>query len=186
MSDEPGRGDNLILIGFRGSGKTSVAKRIAALTGRAHVDTDDLVQTIAGRTIKDIFDTNGEAEFRRLETDAVRAATNGVRQVISVGGGAVISEYNRSKLRAAGTCVWLKAQPEILFRRIEADERSAELRPALTDAGGVDEVRQLTTAREQYYAVLADETVETDALDVNRAADRIIELLHWSDQPHAE
>ena len=184
MSAAARRGDNLILIGYRGSGKTCVGRRIAAASGRPFVDTDDLVEASAGRSTSRIFESDGEAEFRRLETGAIREAVSANRQVISVGGGAVIAERNRSLLRAAGTCVWLKASAEVLMRRIEADPHSAERRPALTSAAPADEVRQLLVAREQYYEELANQTLDTENLDVRQAAERIIELMQWSDDRH--
>lgn len=184
MSVAHERGDNLILIGYRGSGKTCVGQRIAAVTGRAFVDTDDLIEAAAGRAISDIFESDGESEFRRLEADAIRRVAAGSRQVISVGGGAVLSRENRASLRAAGVCIWLKASPDVLWRRIEADEQSAARRPALTAAGGAAEVRQLLAAREQYYAELADESLDTDSLDVSQAAERIIEMMPRSSRRH--
>ncbi len=181
MTAPPQRGDNLILIGYRGSGKTCVGRLVASTAGRPFVDTDDLVEAAAGRGISRIFETDGEDEFRRLETDAIREAVSGNRQVISVGGGAVIIELNRLLLRSAGTCVWLKATPDVLIHRIEADHRRPDRRPALTSAAPADEVRQLLAARVPYYAELADQTLETENLDVRHAADRIIDLMQWSD-----
>lgn len=176
--------DNLILIGYRGSGKTCVGRLVAAASRRPLVDTDDLVEAAAGRGISRIFETAGEAEFRRLETDAIRKAVSASRQVISIGGGAVMAERNRSLLRAAGTCIWLKASADVLMRRIEADQGSPARRPALTNAAPAEEVRQLLAAREQYYEELANQTLDTEKLDVRQAAERIIELMHWSDDRH--
>lgn len=177
-------GDNLILIGYRGSGKTCVGRQIAAVTGRAFVDTDDLIETAAGRTISRIFESDGESEFRRLEAEAIRSVAARSRQVISVGGGAVLSEQNRAALRTAGLCVWLRASPDVLWRRIEPDEQNAARRPALTAAPGADEVRQLLADRQQYYAELAHESLDTDSLDVSQAAERIIEMMPGSSHRH--
>ncbi len=184
MTAAPRPRDNLILIGYRGSGKTCVGRRVAAASGRPFVDTDDLVEAAAGRGISQIFETDGEPEFRRLETDAIREAVSASRQVISVGGGAVMAELNRSLLRAAGTCVWLKAPADVLMRRIEADRHSPQRRPALTTAAPSYEVRQLLAAREQYYEALANQTLDTERLDVRQAAERIINLMQWSNERH--
>ena len=92
--------------------------------------------------------------------------------------------FNRASLRTAGDCVWLKASAEVLWRRIEADRHSAARRPALTGAAGADEVRQLLAAREQYYAELADDSLDTDTLDVSQTAERIIEMMPRSSHRH--
>lgn len=168
---------NLILIGYRGCGKSCVGRQLAARLGWRFVDTDELVEAAAGKPIRAIFEQDGEAAFRQQETGIVAQAAAGRRQVISVGGGAVLVEENRAILRAAGTRVWLTAPAEELQRRIEADPRSAATRPALTARAGLDEIRHLLGQREPLYASIAEHVVPTAGLSVEQVTDAVLAVL---------
>jgi len=145
---------NLVLIGFRGSGKTTVGRLLAEAAECAFIDTDALVVHLAGRDIATIFAEEGEAGFRRREAEAIRIATAKPDRVISVGGGAVEDESNRNQLRAYGTVVWLEAPPEILWQRIQSDPSTRTSRPNL-GCGGLEEVRTLLSHRARQYAQAA-------------------------------
>ena len=144
---------NVILIGYRGCGKTCVGREVAARLGWTFVDTDERIEA-QGRSIRQIFEQEGEPFFRRLETDVIAEVTRGTEQVIAVGGGAVLSEANRTALRAAGLCIWLTAPVAELHRRSLADPRSLATRPALTPRSGLDEIRHLLAQREPLYAAM--------------------------------
>jgi shikimate kinase len=174
---------NVILIGYRGCGKTSVGRLLATRLGWTLVDTDERIEAAAGRSIRDIFAQGGEAAFRRLEADAVAEVARGTRQVISVGGGAVLSEDNRRTLRAAGVRVWLTAPAEELYRRMRGDPRDARTRPALTGRGGLDEVRHLLAEREPLYAELADHVVPTGQRSVEQVVEAILAALGSGGSP---
>lgn len=165
---------NVVLIGYRGCGKTSVGRRLAARLGWPLVDTDERVEAAAGHSIQDIFATQGEPAFRQLETAIIAQVTRGTHQIISVGGGAVLSEANRATLRAAGPCIWLTAPVEALHQRILADPGTGATRPALTDRPGLDEVRHLLAQRQPLYAALADHVVDTVARSVEQVADAVL------------
>lgn len=164
---------NVVLIGLRGSGKTSVGRLLAQRWNWQFVDTDTLIESRTQRTIADIFAHAGEPEFRRLESEAIANVIRGHQQVISVGGGAVGGQSNRELLRNAGTCVWLTAPPEILLDRTQTDPRSATQRPNLRAIGGLDEVCALLREREPLYASVADIVIQTGELSVNQAADAV-------------
>jgi len=151
----------LVLLGYRGCGKTTVGRLVADQLGWEFVDTDELVERAAARTIATIFADDGEDAFRGLEAQAVADAVRRGRCVISVGGGAVASEPSRTLLSAAGPCVWLTAPAEELHRRLEADPRSASQRPALTDTPGLAEVERVLAERRPFYEAVADVQVET-------------------------
>ena len=152
---------NIVLIGYRGCGKTLAGRALASALGWACVDTDDRIAATAGRTIRAIFEQDGEPAFRALETQVIAEIVRGTRQVIAVGGGAVLSAVNLAALRSAGACVWLTAPPEELHRRIQADSGSRVNRPALTGYDSLDEVRRLLTQREPLYAATAHHVVAT-------------------------
>ena len=144
---------SIVLIGYRGSGKSTVGKRLADRLWQPFVDTDELIVRKAGKTIKEIFETEGEARFRDLESEVVREVSLLQEHVIALGGGALIREENRKALRDAGhKLIYLRCDPDVLFRRIQGDPETAKTRPALTNlGGGVDEIRKLLAEREPIY-----------------------------------
>ena len=153
---------NVILIGYRGSGKSTVGRLLAEQLGWTFVDTDALIESQAGSTIADVFATEGEAGFRAREGEAIVQITQDIRQVIAVGGGAVTDRRNVERLRGAGKVIWLTAPPEVLWQRISRDERSGTTRPDLTPAGGLDEVRAVLAGRQDIYRAAASLTFNTE------------------------
>lgn len=168
---------NIVLVGYRGCGKTRVGRELAARLGWTFVDTDERIAAAAGCTIRAIFEQEGEAGFRRREAAVLAEVARGRRQVISAGGGAVLAAASREALRAAGVCVWLTAPPEELWRRVQADPASAAARPPLTAHGGLDEVRHLLAQRAPLYAALADHVIETAGKPVARVAQEVLDAL---------
>lgn len=180
MSEERPR--NLILIGYRGCGKSAVGRALSAKLGWPHIDTDQEIERNAGRTIAAIFADEGEAAFRALESAAVAAVATGCGQVISVGGGAVLREENRAALRGAGTVVWLTAPVDLLLARMQTDPQTAQTRPALTTKSAAEEIRHLLGLREPLYASLADHIVATEQQSIPQVVAAILAAL-GSDQP---
>ena len=171
----------ITLIGYRGSGKSSVARLLADSLGMDRVDTDDLVEQMAGRSIRRIFEDDGEQEFRRLENDAIRQATQKQSVIIAVGGGAVLLEENRRQLKEAGPVIWLQADVATLARRIGMDESSTERRPRLTGQTIQDEVASVLAARLPLYSDAATMTIETDGLSPGEVVKEILQQLKRSE-----
>ena len=171
------RDEVVILIGYRGCGKTTVGRRLAERLGWDFLDTDETIQKDMGRTIHEIFESDGEAAFRRLEANLLDQALAGRRRVISAGGGAVLARRNRKALRAGGLCIWLTAPPEELHRRIIGDERSASQRPSLAKRPGLAEIEAVLQARLPVYEATADHVVGTVGRSVDEVVGAILELL---------
>lgn len=150
---------------------------MARRLGWTFIDTDELIETAAGRCIRDIFAQEGEKHFRALEKHVIGQATAVSRQVIAVGGGAVLSAGNRAALRRAGVCVWLTAPATELHRRLEADPRSGPARPPLTTRHGLAEVRHLLAQRRPLYAELADHVVPTRARSIAAVATAVLKAV---------
>jgi 3-dehydroquinate synthetase/shikimate kinase len=145
---------DLVLVGLPGSGKSAVGRRIASRHAATFVDLDDQIEQAAGRRIPEIFATDGEAAFRRLEREAVAALgppdpDPELRRVISPGGGAVVDPRNRWALYRGRVPVWLDVRPEVLGQRLR---RSPNVRPLVQGGDPVGRVRQLAAARERFYA----------------------------------
>jgi shikimate kinase len=157
----PGRG--VALVGYRGTGKSTVGRLLAGQMNREFVDIDLQIEARSGRSIDAIFAELGEPTFRDWEE---RTLAEILRQfpgtVVATGGGSVLREQNRRRLREFGDIVWLTAHPDELTRRLLADERSRRGRPALTPAGPIEEIAQVLGARMPIYEALADFVCETD------------------------
>jgi shikimate kinase len=166
----------VFLVGYRGTGKSTVARLLAHHLGWQWVDADDVLEGRAGMTIRQVFETEGEAGFRRRES-AVLEELCGLREhVIATGGGVVLSAANRQRLKAAGRVVWLTADPQTIRRRLEKDRTTGERRPVLT-VGGLAEIKELLRAREPLYRGVADHTVHTSGRSPEQVAGAIARRL---------
>jgi shikimate kinase len=165
---------NLVLIGYRCTGKTTIGRLLAEKLGWPLVDTDTLIQQKAGRNIKEIVAAGGWPEFRHLERNVVAEVAAADRQVISAGGGAILDEANRSALRRGGKVVLLTASAEKIWQRMKADPKTLAERPNLTDAGGIAEVLKVLAERQVAYQAARHLEVPTDRLSPEAAADRIL------------
>jgi shikimate kinase len=166
----------VLLVGMMGAGKSTVASVLAARLGWPLVDTDAIVEARARATVAEIFDCDGEAAFRSAESQAIAELEQAaVPLVVSVGGGAVISEANRQALRAAGTVVWLRARPSTLAARVGAGKS----RPLLLRSGLGPEaaLEQLAQERERYYQEAADISIDVDDISAGEAADLVMTAL---------
>ncbi len=163
---------NVVLIGYRGSGKTTVGRMLAERYDVSFVDTDELVVHKAGESIAEIFATGGERAFRKLEEAAIKLATKAKSRIISVGGGAIESIANQKALRKFGTIVWLQADAESIWHRISNDKVSQNQRPNLT-VGGINEVRSVLERRSPIYAELSQIAVATSGRPPTEVAEDV-------------
>lgn len=170
-----GDGPGLALIGYRGTGKSSVGRIVAARLGRPFVDADVELEARAGRPIRRIFDEDGEPAFRDLEQEVVADLAGRPGLVLATGGGAVLRPANRDALRRVGFVAWLTAPPEELARRLRADRRGLAVRPALTGAGILEEIRDVLAERLPLYRQTADVEVETLGLSTQQVAEAVID-----------
>lgn len=169
---------NLFLIGYRGSGKTTVAAHAAELLGWPWLDADAVLEARAGKSIKQIFADDGETAFRDLESAVVADLAAGKQQVVALGGGAILREQNRQALVGRGLVVWLQASPETLLARIAADPTTAQRRPNLTGQGGLAEIRSLLGERTPLYRQCADVAIDAEHLEPAEIARQIVAFLH--------
>ena len=171
------KSDVICLIGYRGTGKTSVAEQLASRLGRECFDSDREIESAAGRSIAEIFATDGEAHFRNLEREAVESVLAGGPRIVSLGGGAILREENRRRMAESATVVWLCAAAEIIHQRLATDPATASQRPNLTADGGLTEIQQVLEQRSPIYRECADLVVDTEGKDVAAVAAEILEQL---------
>ena len=163
----------IFLIGYRGSGKSTVGRLLADRLDWSFVDADSRIEERAGRTIRDIFEGDGEAAFRALETAVLTDLCTRTETVVATGGGIVLRDDNRSLLRNYGFVAWLVADPATLWARIQADPATTARRPDLA-GGGLTEVADLLASREPLYRACADVEVPVAGLSPDQAADAIL------------
>lgn len=161
------------LIGYRATGKSTIGRLLAAELDLPFFDSDRVIVDKVGRTIADIFQQDGEAEFRRIESQVVAELMSSKQAVIAWGGGVVLNEANRKSIKRSQYTFWLQASAENILQRIEQDENSLTNRPALTDLDALQEIQLLLDSRESAYRATADSEIETDG----RTADEIVEEL---------
>jgi shikimate kinase len=164
----------IFLIGYRGTGKTSVARELASHLAYHWVDTDDLIEQMTGKTIASIFADESEAGFREWESRVVTAVIRKRRTVVALGGGAVLREENRQAICATGPVVWLTASVETILERVAADSTTASRRPNLTTAGGRAEIETLLAIRTPHYRQCATLVVDTEGKTSAEVAAEIV------------
>jgi shikimate kinase len=152
----------IFLIGYRGAGKTSVARELACRLDYDWIDADDVVEREAGKTIAAIFADDGERAFREWEARVVAALSHKRRMVVALGGGAVLREDNREAICGAGPVVWLTASVDTILERVAADASTLIRRPNLTTVGGRQEIENLLAIRAPLYRRCATLVVDTE------------------------
>lgn len=167
---------SILLVGYRGSGKTTIGRKLADRLWQTFVDTDEMVTKSAGKTIKEIFDDGGEARFRDFETASLTDALKLEEHVISLGGGAIVRDLNRKLIRDSGhKVIYLKCDPAELWKRIQNDPTSAESRPNLV-GGGLEEIQTLLTQREPLYRQIMTAELDVTNLTIDEAMVRVVKL----------
>ena len=166
---------NIYLVGYRGTGKSTLAPLVAAALRTPDepwqaVDLDARLQTDTGRSIPDIFQSEGEAAFRALEHQTLINVSQERTQVVATGGGIVILPENRLLLRQTGWIVWLQASIKLIYDRISVDEEAGVRRPSLTGKSPLAEIEQVLQRRTPWYQEVADLTLAAEESPARLAA----------------
>jgi shikimate kinase len=164
--------NNIVLVGFMATGKSTVGRELARRLSLKMVDTDDMIEEKAGKTISEIFEEEGEAVFREMESQAARDVSYLSGHVIITGGGIVLRDQNMDALKKAGPVICLTASPEVILKRNQGTSH----RPILQTGDPLKKIRDLLEARSPFYA-RADYTIDTSNRTLQEVGDRIIEIL---------
>ena len=164
------RGKNIVLIGFMGSGKTTVGVK---LSYRFHIpveDTDKLIERRQGLSISEIFEREGEEAFRQMETELLsQIGQRRFGRILSVGGGTPVREENRELIRKCGMVFYLRAKPETIYNRLKGDTT----RPLLQCEEPLARIQELLAARQAAYEECADVIVDVDEMSQDEVVEQI-------------
>lgn len=174
----------VILIGYRGSGKSAVGRGLARHLEMAFADADLEIEQTIGLTIREIFAKGGEEEFRRRERDVMKTLLEKDHLVVATGGGAVLHPETRRQLVNADHVIWLTASPDILAQRISLDASSSSRRPSLTTGSALDEIAEVLASREPIYRECATLEVSTEHRSVEELIEEIASILTGPDSHH--
>lgn len=167
--------ERIFLIGYRGTGKSTVAQMLADRLGWTWCDADQVLEEQIGRSIRQIFATEGEAGFRDKESVILRELATRRHFVIATGGGVVLRPENRECLKSGAT-IWLTAEPQVIWRRMQADTTTGERRPDLAQ-GGLPEIEGLLRIRTPLYQACAEWNVDTSNRTPQQVSDQIFDWL---------
>ncbi|MGH8925778.1 MAG: shikimate kinase [Acidimicrobiia bacterium] len=167
----------LWLIGMMGAGKSTLGRIIADRKGWKYIDTDEVVTETAGRDISELFATEGEAGFRRRESEAIALVSSHPGAVVATGGGAILAEANVDTMRRTGLIFWLQAEPATLAARIAGEEKQGS-RPLIFDDDVEQTLRGMLDDRQNAYRTAADFVISTDLLSPEEAVDLVEALWH--------
>lgn len=165
---------NIFLIGYRCTGKTTVAEKLAELTGKTCIDADVMLVDTAKMTVAEIVEKFGWDNFRDRETDVLNELCELKNHIIATGGGVILREENIAAMKKAGSVIWLKASVETIAERLTADVKSDDQRPALTDKGVIKEIRETLDFRTPLYENAMDFAVETDKASIDEICQEIL------------
>jgi len=166
---------NLVLIGYRATGKTTIARLLAQRLGWEWIDADVEIERRTGKSIARIFAEDGEPAFRDLEAEVIADLCRRERLVLAAGGGAPLRPESREAMRASGKVVWLKALPETIRARMSGDASTGARRPNLTQQGGLGEIIELLGRREPVYRQSAHLEVDTEGKSPEAVAAEILD-----------
>jgi shikimate kinase len=175
------KGQGLALVGYRGTGKSTVGRILADRANRTFLDMDLELEARIARSVAAIFAEEGEPFFRDWEERTLaELLSSHPSAIVATGGGAVLRETNRRRLREFGFVVWLTADAAELARRLGSDPRGFDQRPALTSAGTIVEIAQVLEVRTPLYQEVADAVIETGRKNPDEVATAILE--RWTGQ----
>lgn len=162
---------NIVLIGFMGSGKTTIGKLVSQKLGYGFIDSDELIEQKCGMKVSDIFNLYGEEYFREVEARVISEISDYTRVIISCGGGAVKQKSNIDSLRKKGLIIWLKTCIDEIYKRIQYN---SVMRP-LANGKSKEELEQMMAAREELYKK-AHIFIDTSNKTINEIVDEIINI----------
>ena len=168
---------NVFLIGYRCTGKSSVGKLLSEKLDWPFIDTDSLLVSESGSSIKEIVENHGWHAFRKMEQAIVERVCTLDRRIVATGGGVVLNAANVAIMKKSGRLVWLRAEPATIKARMTRDQDTEAFRPALTSKDSFSEIEETLIKRYPFYKQAMDFFVDTDNVGLDVIVDSILENL---------
>ena len=168
---------NIVLIGYRGTGKTSVGIALAKRLGWDFCDTDDYIEGKVKKPISDMVATEGWAFFRAKEKEAIREVSSRKDCVVAAGGGVILDSENVKTLKKKGIVILLEATTHTILERMRRDEKTEQQRPSLTGKDPYEEIEEVLEFRRPIYQKAMDFSVDTTSKSIDQVLDEIVEKL---------
>jgi len=168
---------NVVLMGYRGTGKTSVGRFLATKLERPFLDSDELIKASLRKSVREMVAEKGWDFFRQEEKRVVAELSGKDGCIFALGGGAVLDEENVRNLKPKGFFVYLTAEAETIVDRLKGDGKTLEQRPSLAGKDPDEETKSLLKAREPLYAKIADCRVDTSELSIEEVAAEVLRIL---------
>ncbi len=165
--------NNLYIIGFMGSGKTSLASELDKISENKKINVDALIEKKLGMSISEIFAIHGEAFFRKHEHEILSEISKHDNQIVDCGGGLPLTPENRKLIKTSGRCIYLKVSPNAVLQRLKSDES----RPLLNNKKSIKEISLMLDKRVPFYESIADISIETDNFTTKEIAEKLIPYL---------
>jgi shikimate kinase len=170
--------ENILLVGYRGTGKSTLGKRLAEVLHMTFLDMDRLIVEEEGCSISVIVKERGWPCFRQLESNLLQRLSQEKGRVIATGGGIILDPENRVLLKKMGMVVWLKADIAVIVARLKEDHEGAVQRPAFSDRDLWEETDLILRARGPFYENVSDLSLDTSTLTVGESVDEIVRIIH--------
>lgn len=164
--------ERIFLTGFMGAGKSTAGKIIAKKTGYTFIDLDAAIEIVSGNSVEEFFKNQGEAAFRKLESSVLQQLAQKANIVVATGGGCGADAENMKFMNANGLCIYLHAQPGVLFHRLAPDKKHRPLISGMGDVQLMEFILDTLPRRENYYR-LAEMTISSEK-DAELVAEEII------------
>jgi len=161
---------NIVLIGYRCSGKTEVGKILARELEKDFLDTDELIEDNAGCSVEAIISRDGWNHFREIEKSLIEKVSRRNNLIIATGGGVVMDEDNVKNLKKNAWIVWLNGESEVIRERMDKEQRSGKIRPSLTGEDPLEEIKQVMDVRIPFYKKAANFVVNTSNRTLEKVA----------------
>ncbi len=167
--------ESVVLVGYMGCGKSTIARELRLRTGMDYMDTDQEIEKMHHLSISEIFARAGEATFRDMETEYLRKLVEENRRgIISTGGGLPLREENRRLLKQLGNVIYLQTSVEALYERLRLDRNRPLLQGYVTEEERIGVIRDMLEVREPIYLEAADEAINTDGMSPLDIAEEIL------------
>ncbi len=165
---------NIVLIGFMGSGKTSIGKKLSITLKREFIDMDDFIENKEGMSINDIFKTKGEPYFRELEKELCQRFAQPKSKIIATGGGVIKSDVNVVNLKKGGIVIYLKSSPKQIAYNLRFDNT----RPLLAGGNKEEKIAKIMAEREPIYNRCADVIIDVSDLNIDETLEKIQDIIN--------